>query len=186
MISSSVVPVGLLFFIPRLCHFQVHKGAPLLPPLPAQHCAVAACFPLKRAQSQNGKHPLQGFPSFILPPFFSTRSKAKSHNVSAVGGGEAAEPTAMCHVCVSNLLIYSFICCVPAVGRGHAEVASACTSQCLKWSRSTTSVMTTETATGMMKMNGDLVRHSLTCTAPVCAYLFFPGLSVLPAAFSGI
>lgn len=104
----------------------------------------------------------------------------------------AAEPTEMCRICVSNLLIYSFFCCVPAVCRGHAEVAPARTPGCLKWSRSTTSVMTRttktmmETATGMTRTKGDLVRHSLTCATPVCTYLFFPAMSVLPAAFSDI
>lgn len=183
---SSHQPLFLSILSPACASFQVEKAPSALPAL---HCTVTSCFPLKQTQSQNSKHSLQGVPYFILPPFFITRTKAKSRNVSAVGGGKRAEPTDTCRICISHL-IYSLTSCVSAVCRGHAEVAPACTSGCLDWSRSTTSVMMTvkmmmET-TGMTKMKGDLVRHSLTYSTPACDYSFFPAMSILPAAFADI
>lgn len=154
-----------LYFLSRLCQFQVHK-APSCSYGTSLYCYIVFSSETKKT-SQNSKFPLEGFPSFNLPPFFFTDSKAQSRNVSAVRGGDRAKSAQLCRVGVSHLLIYSLTSCVSAVCRRHAEVAPPCTSGCLKWSRSTTSVMmrTMEMmmeTTGMTKMKGEPVRHNLT------------------------
>lgn len=189
IIQSSVVPISLFIFSPVCANFRCTKLLLLFP-----HCTVSlhpvSLFETNTKSEQQTPPP--GFPLFHQ--FFLTRTKAKSRNLSAVGGGKRAAPADTCRICVSHLLIYSPTSCLSAVCRGHAEVALACTSGCLRWSRSTTSAMTTTTtvkktmteATEMTKMKGDMVRHGLANGAPACNYLFFPGVSVLPAAFAEI
>lgn len=97
-----------LYFLPRL-----HKA---LSALPALRCTVTSCFPLKQTQSQNSKHPLLGFPYFILPPFFFNVHNSKIPE--CVWGGWRREGGAngyVSHPCFTPVDLLTYFLCFSRV-----------------------------------------------------------------------